>query len=185
MGALSIYYTTMYVSFTSIETLLLDMCHPYHLFQHSCRDRVAITKTDFNTLKAILKGQPVDEVNNAEKKLAVATAVAASSSTTTASTTTASTTEVVHSKSIKEAEVVHEAVEVVLSTTTGEEGEESSVVGPQQPLQGEEFMNTVAQFASTRSYTVFQAVQLMEIAMENTSLDSFDRINFAVILWKT
>lgn len=196
------------------------------------RDQVGVTKTDFNTLKAVLRGLPVDDVMNTAVKAAVATAA-----------------EVAKSKSTKEhAKEVSVAADLIrsLETASEEAGElkegmkveakykgkakyypgvikrvnedgtcdidyddgekemsdESSMEithggvdvevdadelnsSTPKPLEGEEFLNTVTQFATCRNYTVFQAVQLMEIAMENTSLDSFDRVNFAVSLWKS
>lgn len=144
---------------------------------------MGVTKTDFNTLKAILRGLPVDDVMNTAVKAAVATAsevkaAAAVSATESsdASTSPASTGATTDGSIVEEKgesmDVVHGSVDV---------GELDS---PIAALEGQEFLNTVAQFATTRSYTVFQAVQLMEMAMENNSLDSFDRVNFAVSLWK-
>jgi len=87
-----------------------------------------------------------------------------------------------------------EVDEVVTSSPSIDKGSSGSGDGkdlgadesePSLPLTGEEFLNTVDQFALSRSYTVFQAVQLMELAMANPSLDSFDRMNFTLTLWKS
>lgn len=145
------------VTLSSVHALMGDM------------DRIAVSKNDFSALKCLLMGI----------KPTPSPAVDPDSPTTKAPTdkdaAAADKPDGVKVKS-EESEAIPGSMDANIGSVEAE---------PAVPLTCEEFITTVEQFALSRSYTVFQAVQLMELAMANNTLDSFDRVNFAVILWKS
>eukprot|EP00615_Pteridomonas_danica_P003035 CAMPEP_0114356432 /NCGR_PEP_ID=MMETSP0101-20121206/20963_1 /TAXON_ID=38822 ORGANISM="Pteridomonas danica, Strain PT" /NCGR_SAMPLE_ID=MMETSP0101 /ASSEMBLY_ACC=CAM_ASM_000211 /LENGTH=257 /DNA_ID=CAMNT_0001498873 /DNA_START=90 /DNA_END=863 /DNA_ORIENTATION=+ len=156
------------ITLKSVHSLMADM------------DRIAVTKTDFKMLRGILTGEKpeVDEVVTSSPSIDKGSSGSGDGKATS---------------SILTGEKP-EVDEVVTSSPSIDKGSSGSGDGkdlgadesePSLPLTGEEFLNTVDQFALSRSYTVFQAVQLMELAMANPSLDSFDRMNFTLTLWKS
>eukprot|EP00615_Pteridomonas_danica_P015116 CAMPEP_0114390374 /NCGR_PEP_ID=MMETSP0102-20121206/9337_1 /TAXON_ID=38822 ORGANISM="Pteridomonas danica, Strain PT" /NCGR_SAMPLE_ID=MMETSP0102 /ASSEMBLY_ACC=CAM_ASM_000212 /LENGTH=257 /DNA_ID=CAMNT_0001548695 /DNA_START=85 /DNA_END=858 /DNA_ORIENTATION=- len=156
------------ITLKSVHSLMADM------------DRIAVTKTDFKMLRGILTGEKpeVDEVVTSSPSIDKGSSGSGDGKA-----------EVVMIGNHKMKEGSNNSSDrtndEVIKPGNGDIDLGADESEPSLPLTGEEFLNTVDQFALSRSYTVFQAVQLMELAMANPSLDSFDRMNFTLTLWKS